>query len=67
MYDHGDEKSDNWGECGAHRDDRSRLVATEVADAICTCVVGLTSGCHHVCQLLLQLVRLLQMTNIELC
>eukprot|EP00904_Undaria_pinnatifida_P003200 jgi/Undpi1/12881/HiC_scaffold_7.g02547.m1 len=52
MYDHGEEKSDNRGECGAHRDDRSRLVATEVVDAFCTCVVGLPGGCHHVCKLL---------------
>ena len=66
MYDYGEEKSDNRGECDAHRDDRLRLVATEVVDAFCTCLVGLPGGCHHVCQLL-QLVRLLQMTTIELC
>lgn len=45
--------------------DRTRLVATRVVDAYCTCQSGLPGACHHVCQLL-QVVRLLQMTARQL-
>lgn len=42
-----------------------RLVATSVIAASCQCQSGAGGGCHHVCQLL-QLVRLLQLTEREL-
>lgn len=45
--------------------DTCRYVATKVIRASCTCQSGAGGGCHHVCQLL-QLTRLLQLTEIEL-
>ena len=40
-------------------------VATTVQNANCECTAGVSGGCHHVC-MLLQLVRLLQMSSREL-
>lgn len=42
-----------------------RLVATGVQRAWCECQSGAGGGCHHCCQLL-QLVRLLQLTERDL-
>lgn len=45
--------------------DTCRYVATKVVVASCECQSGAGGGCHHVCQLL-QLTRLLQLTEVEL-
>lgn len=45
--------------------DSVRLVATRVERAFCQCTAGRGGGCHHVA-MLLQLVRLLRMTDREL-
>ena len=45
--------------------DTCRYVATRVIRAPCTCQAGAGGGCHHMCQLL-QLTRLLQLTEVEL-
>lgn len=45
--------------------DKCRHVATKVVRAYCECRAGAGGGCHHVAQLL-QLTRLLQLTELEL-
>lgn len=59
-------EGDSTSSDGRSDDDiRRRLVATCVEAAWCQCQSGAGGGCHHVCQLL-QLVRLLQLTEHEL-
>ena len=63
----GERATQDDGECSdeSESDTGERLMATTVQNANCQCMAGAQGGCHHVC-MLLQLVRLLQMSSREL-